>query len=500
MIAENPRLEATIFGALFGAIGGFAIVGWEAAVIGWLRLGVPAPSDGLWWVAASVVVGAVGGGLLGMAGLTGQRWAIVAICSVIGWCVAGSVGAPVWALAALGLAVGGVVRRRVRRGRRLARWSAILACILAWALIPWLYVGPNLAHPVAWLGGALAATATVGVVQYVRRNYESGIFPVACALGAYAAAAWAAAWPVAGKAPLWPAADRLGTPVVLVTVGGFGRDLPPMPEWERWSASAVHFSEVAPGFETPRAAIASLLTGNPRHGAERVPWTGVAAIRSDVPSLPELLAAGGYATAAVVGTPDLSGRNALFRGFDRYDDGAALPPLLVRPFLGAPARTDVAVLAAARDFVARQVQGRWFLWVDVPGGLDASVAGFDRELSQFLSELPRAALVVVSGTGVGTRPGSVWIRGRAVRAPGVEVSRPVAVTDIAPSVLASLYFPIDRFEDSHPFPELGAPDSPLASNAVSTRGAAPWGREIQHWLARTGHFRRPAPADPESDD
>jgi arylsulfatase A-like enzyme/Tfp pilus assembly protein PilF len=199
----------------------------------------------------------------------------------------------------------------------------------------------------------------------------------------------------------------------------------------------------------------SLLTGldPPGHGVHD---NGTAALPGGLPTLAQVLADRGYATAAFVSSRVLDRRFGLDRGFTVYDDRMAAERI---GEYGYPERNAAAVTDAALAWAASRPRGRpYFLWVHyydahapyappaVPPGEPAAsryageIAYVDREIGRLLQRLPvdndrtlvaavgdhgemlgehgeaghgiflyRAALevpLVVSGPGV--PPGTVW--------------------------------------------------------------------------------------------
>ncbi len=497
MIAEHPRLEAAILGGVLGLLAASATLAWETAWISWLDLGLPGPREAAITLGEVCGAGFALGAVLGAFGLTGSRWAVVAAGGFAGWALGPVVGLPSLDLAlaaAFTLAVGTGVRRS-------GRTFAVVAAS-AWTFFA--LVVPVVTHvflaPLFGAGAvvvAVSAVAAVLVGLWVRYAYEPGIFPVAWGLGALGTVGWIVAAPMLAAGPAaWPMADRPGTPVVLVTLRGGGAARYPMPALEAWTRETLAFSSFSARVE-PDASIASVLTGvsAEAHRGDRQP-----ALRSDMPTLAERLVRGHYATAAIAGASMQTAQRGLFRGFDRYVELPPIRSVWFRP--GGRARTapdpftgDASATAlAAGDFVRRQVNDRWFLWVDFTDlGAEPvpSVARVDRAVTQFLRNLPRTAVVWVVATPDANHPrGALWVRDP--RTPPAVVDRPVADVDVAPAILARLYFEVPESLHGRPFPELGAPDSPLS--AAPSRGdsaSESVERELWHWAAKSGRFLRP---------
>ncbi|HEX4440282.1 MAG TPA: sulfatase-like hydrolase/transferase [Thermoanaerobaculia bacterium] len=146
----------------------------------------------------------------------------------------------------------------------------------------------------------------------------------------------------------------------------------------------------------------SLMTGldPPAHGVRD---NGASALPDDVPTLAAALAAGGYATAAFVGSRVLDHRFGLDRGFAVYDDAMTAEEVGEQ---GYPERRAAAVTDAALAWAERRPAGRpFFLWVhyydahapyEAPGAPKAAPAAeryaaevsyVDREAGRLLARL-----------------------------------------------------------------------------------------------------------------
>ena len=157
------------------------------------------------------------------------------------------------------------------------------------------------------------------------------------------------------RGPAVPAAATHATPdrrqpnVVLYLVdtlradrlGCYGYRAPTSPRIDAFAASAIRFTHAVAQSSWTRPTTASIFTGviPPRHGAIE-PSN---AIDPEVPTLPELLRAGGYATAAFVVNPVVSGAFGFARGFDRF---SFFPDVLTREALFM--RADRVVPRVAR--------------------------------------------------------------------------------------------------------------------------------------------------------
>lgn len=269
------------------------------------------------------------------------------------------------------------------------------------------------------------------------------------------------------------------------------------PNLDRWARSGLVYEDVTATSSWTLPSVASILTGREaaRHGAGVNLGRGNSRspLRPDVETLPALLQEAGYATAGVVTNPWLTAAFGFDRGFGHYDDlvaVAALPvglhPLQVLgldPFGWPLYREAAAVTDQALSFVEAQEHRSWFLlvhYMDVHGpfvleeqdvaavgdagqgalydAYDASIHEVDRHLARLLEALPPGAWVFVTSdhgeqllekrdvggdVPAGTRHGHTLYQEQLhvpliVRGPGVggrRVARPVATTDIFPTVL-----------------------------------------------------------------
>jgi hypothetical protein len=164
------------------------------------------------------------------------------------------------------------------------------------------------------------------------------------------------------RLPASPTAD--GPPILLVSIDTLrADDAATMASVTRLAAAGAYWPRAMSTASWTVPAMASLLTGTPPwvHGATAVlPGPRPTAIRSDVPTLAETLAARGYATAGFATNPLTSGSLGFERGFATFHhDDEDLPQPL--PFLGTPpvpTPVDRAV-AWLDDAPARGA----FLWV-----------------------------------------------------------------------------------------------------------------------------------------
>jgi choline-sulfatase len=174
-------------------------------------------------------------------------------------------------------------------------------------------------------------------------------------------------------------------------------------------------------------AHASLLTGldPPEHG---VLDNGLARLADDVPTLPAVLDAAGYATGAFLASRVLDARFGLARGFDRYDDRMAAERT---GEYGYPERDAAAVTDAALAWLKTVPRGRpFFVWIhyydahapyEAAGASDAQryageVASVDRQVARVLAALPSgdAAPVVAAVADHGESLGEHGERGHGL--------------------------------------------------------------------------------------
>jgi arylsulfatase A-like enzyme/Tfp pilus assembly protein PilF len=219
------------------------------------------------------------------------------------------------------------------------------------------------------------------------------------------------------------AAAAIGPDVVLVTLdttradhlGCYGATAARTPTLDALAARGVRYARALTASPLTLPAHATLLTGlePPRHGLRD---NGLAALPEGLPTLSEVFAAAGYATAAVVGSAVLDHRFGLDRGFAVYDDALTAE---LRGEYGYPERDAVAVTDAALAWAAdRDGVSPWFLWVhyydphspylDHGLGVDApladryaaEIAHTDAQIGRLLAGLPGDAerrLVAVVG-------------------------------------------------------------------------------------------------------
>ena len=250
-------------------------------------------------------------------------------------------------------------------------------------------------------------------------------------------------------------------------VGAYGYVPARTPAIDRLAREGVRFTQAFTTAPITLPAHASLLTGRypPGHGARH---NGLA-MSTSVPTLATILQQAGFSTAAFVSAFPLDKRFGLARGFDIYDD--QLPRGPDRKPLNERAG-DESVRRAVEWLSSRATQ-RTFLWLhlfephapygdaasgrSVAARYDDEVAASDRAIAQLLEALGAridSTLVVVAadhGEAFGEHGEighSIFVYDTTLqiplmmRGPGIpigrEVTTPVSLVDIAPTVLPLL--------------------------------------------------------------
>ncbi len=265
----------------------------------------------------------------------------------------------------------------------------------------------------------------------------------------------------------------------------------------------------------------SIMTGwwPPRHG---VRVNGAAALSERAVTLAEVLRAGGYATAAVIGAAVLDAQFGLDQGFDHYDDEVSGDPA-PGPFDYAE-RDASAVTDAAIGWLRQERQAPYLLWVhyfdphapyEPPGfqsgletrtGYDAEIAFTDSQLGRLLEAAEpagsgRGTLVVVTadhGEGLwehGEPTHGLFAYESTLRVPligrfpdrrqaGRRIVEPVSLVDLMPSILSWLSVKAPAELDGRVLPlENAAPPGP-APRAIYFENRAP--AELYRWSALSG--------------
>jgi hypothetical protein len=307
----------------------------------------------------------------------------------------------------------------------------------------------------------LAAVAAFAWTRWLLGRAARGLAPRLGWLSAAALGSAATILAVSVVAARGPVADGLADDpdVLVVTIDGLrADDLVSMPGLAA-RPGAVKFAEaVAPGGGWV-SGNASVLTGlHPlRHRATR---DGLR-LRLGAPTLAERLGDAGWRTAAFVSTVAVAADTGLAAGFDVYDDGLGGPPGLARAGLAGWLFADrLPLRRSGPDTIDAALRwrpegGPWLVWVHLADGLpgDADRGDQLRAMDAALSRLVAAfdgAIVVVAGSsglnrgehGRGPLSDEPWeARARVpllVWAPGLpaaEVSHPVRLIDVAPTVL-----------------------------------------------------------------
>ena len=275
----------------------------------------PPPSSAGGVVAGVIGGGAIGGALVGCAdgltalaavGATGARWSV--LLSAVALAGVGAAAAAPWGVA--------LSRARGRIGPDLAqnpRWwgMGVGAAASAWLAFAW---GPLAGAPLLQATAALALFALAASVAALARSVRARILATAGVVAA-------AAIPVTLAEPIGSArAPDVGRDLLLVTMEGLqSDDLRHPPEaLAALAARGARFTRVVPPSPDRAVALRGLHLGAAAwtpgglHPGEPLP---------PAPTLAEAFAAGGWTTAAFVGTPDAGG--AL--GFQRIDDDAWIP-------------------------------------------------------------------------------------------------------------------------------------------------------------------------------
>ena len=249
-------------------------------------------------------------------------------------------------------------------------------------------------------------------------------------------------------------------------VGAYGYVPAQTPTMDRLAREGVRFTQAFTTAPITLPAHASLLTGRypPGHGARH---NGLA-MSASVPTLATVLQQAGFSTGAFVSAFPLDKRFGLARGFDVYDD--ELPRGADRKPLNERAGQETVRRAAA--WLSSQTTQRTFVWLhlfephapygdassgrNISSRYDDEVATADRAIARLLEALgPRAdSTLIVLAADHGEAFGehgevghSVFVYDTTLRVPLVikgpgvprrEVTVPVSVVDVAPTITALL--------------------------------------------------------------
>ena len=249
-------------------------------------------------------------------------------------------------------------------------------------------------------------------------------------------------------------------------VGAYGYVPARTPTMDRLAREGVRFTQAFTTAPITLSAHASLLTGRypPGHGARH---NGVA-MSASVPTLATILQQAGFSTAAFVSAFPLDKRFGLARGFNVYDD--ELPRGADRKPRNERAGEETVRRAVA--WLSSQTTQRTFVWLhlfephapygdassgrNVSARYDDEVAAADRAIARLLEALGTRAestLIVLAadhGEAFGEHGEvghSVFVYDTTLRVPLVvkgpgvpkrEISVPVSLVDVAPTVTALL--------------------------------------------------------------
>lgn len=541
--APNPVVGLFV-GALFGAVVGLAVAVWEATVLAYMGLRLPAPALGQQLVVVYVAAGCGVGALGGMMRLAGSRWAMFVMTTPLLWVITGALAVeversganPMTAVAVgvpIGIAVAWAIARFIPSEQLLTGLAGTLFVLLAIGapfnlhLLNRSLVG---AGALVNLAVVLVASSVGSAMAYALGDGRGVKVPFAAALAA--AGGGMLVWPsLTAPQEAWPRAVYDNhPPMVMVVVGGLradhvaatGGSMNAMPLLARRGRRGWVYSDATTTAPWTLPAMSSIFTGRvpSRHGAGIN--NGNASVRTglpaDLPTIPDRLALGGYASAAVVTSDWLTQAYGFGNGFGAYSDEAGpatLPSLLlpvwalgIEPYGWQRTRDAETTTDEALSFVLEQEHRSWFLFVyyaDAVEGLlteedrvEAGLTKFpersdeyravlgkvDRHLDRLLSALPADAWVFVVGDhGVeldegraysDDLPKDTWYGhsmyqellhvpilvfgprpGRGV------VSRPVSVVDLLPTMTRIAGIPFDAEIEGRPLVEIvGGTDDP----------------------------------------
>ncbi|TDI12879.1 MAG: tetratricopeptide repeat protein, partial [Acidobacteria bacterium] len=132
-----------------------------------------------------------------------------------------------------------------------------------------------------------------------------------------------------------------------------------VPHMERLAADGVRFDQVLAPTPLTLPSHVSLFTGRypPSHGVHN---NGTYVLGDEAVSLTEILRAGGFQTAAILGSLVLDSRYGLDQGFELYDDQM---PSQQTPGTLHVERTAEEVADRALAWLQARGEERWFLWL-----------------------------------------------------------------------------------------------------------------------------------------
>ena len=145
-------------------------------------------------------------------------------------------------------------------------------------------------------------------------------------------------------------------------VSSYGSDLVDTPNIDRFASDGVLFSNAASTVPFTLPAHSSILTGlyPPGHGVrENVGYT----LEAGIPTLAEVLSAGGWTTAGFVSAFVLDSRWGIGRGFDHYFDDFDLSDFETPNLSSVQRSGDVTISEAVRWIDGRSQDVPFFLWL-----------------------------------------------------------------------------------------------------------------------------------------
>ena len=241
------------------------------------------------------------------------------------------------------------------------------------------------------------------------------------------------------------------------------------PSLDAFAKTAIVFERAYAQAPITTVSHATMLSGTfpPFHGVNDFG----AALRADVPYLPELLRARGYRTGAFVGSVVLDPKSGTApgfdRGFDTYDAGFRLRRPGESRYETVERRADAVVARAERWLAASPPRRPWFAWVhlfdahdpyDPPvdlkrrfGGYDGEIAAIDRAAGRLIANAATAIVAVAADHGEslgdhGEETHGVFLYESTVHVPlvvrlpdgrgaGARVATRVRLADLAPTLL-----------------------------------------------------------------
>ena len=300
-------------------------------------------------------------------------------------------------------------------------------------------------------------------------------------------------------------ADRMGF------LGSKARLTPNLDDLARQSMVFEHAYSQAPLTVVSHATI---LTGTYPQ-THRVSEFG-SRLAATLPFVPDLLRAGGYRTAAFVGSIALDPKNGLAPGFGRgfsvYDAGFQ-PPDYSPGRRGSIDRSAAQVAGRAAAWLARNPKGPFFLWVHLNdpeaasrASYNAAVASADAAAGKLIAVLRMqklfdGALIVVAsdhGQGLGEQgeeTHGVFLYDETIHVPlllklpqnqnaGKRVSARVSLVDVAPTVLAIAGVPIPSQMQGQSLLRISKTNADQASYAVSDFPQRAFGwSSLESWRA-----------------